>query len=269
MKITVFTSNQPRHINLINSLASISDEVYVIQECNTVFPGAVEDFFRKSETMQAYFERVIESEKVIFGDLSFSPNNVKHISVRMGDLNKINIGKLKPALNSDYYIVFGSSYIKGDLIDFLVENSAINIHMGVSPYYRGNSCNFWAMYDGRPELVGATIHMLSRGLDSGDMLFHAFPPAILENDPFLLGMRAVKSAHDALAFYISNGDVKKFKPVKQDKSLQIRYTKNSEFTDEVAHEYLESLPKAEEVYSKIKVRIANDFLNPFIPSVNF
>ena len=39
MKITVFTSNQPRHLYLIQQLVSICDEVYAIQEYNTVFPG--------------------------------------------------------------------------------------------------------------------------------------------------------------------------------------------------------------------------------------
>src|SRR5690606_39404976 len=69
---------------------------------------------------------------------------------------------LADALDSDVYVVFGASYIRGPLIDYLVARGAINIHMGVSPYYRGSSCNFWALYDGRPEYVGATIHKLSR-----------------------------------------------------------------------------------------------------------
>ena len=33
--------------------------------------------------------------------------------------------------------------------------------MGVSPYYRGCDCNFWALYDNNPHLVGATIHICS------------------------------------------------------------------------------------------------------------
>lgn len=44
MKITVFTSNQPRHLSLVEKLASIADTVFVIQECNTAFPGKVADF---------------------------------------------------------------------------------------------------------------------------------------------------------------------------------------------------------------------------------
>ena len=45
--------------------------------------------------------------------------------------------------------------------------------MGISPYYRGTDCNFWAMYDNNPHLVGSTIHLLTKGLDSGPILYHA------------------------------------------------------------------------------------------------
>lgn len=48
MKITVFTSNQIRHLSLIADLASIADEVFAIQECNTLFPGETADFFKSS-----------------------------------------------------------------------------------------------------------------------------------------------------------------------------------------------------------------------------
>ena len=47
--------------------------------------------------------------------------------------------------------------------------------MGISPYYRGSACNFWALYDKNPQFVGATIHYLSEGLDDGDILFHVLP----------------------------------------------------------------------------------------------
>ncbi|MBT2282001.1 hypothetical protein J7E78_00305 [Paenibacillus polymyxa] len=144
-----------------------------------------------------------------------------------------------------------------------MKNKAINIHMGVSPYYRGNSCNFWAMYDGNPQLVGATIHMLSKGLDSGDMLFHAFPK-LEAIDPFILGMNAVKSAHKSLVTYISNGLIEKFVAVKQNRELEIRYTRNVDFNDEIAKKYLENLPDLTNLKGKIENRDSHQFLNPFI-----
>jgi hypothetical protein len=63
MKITVFTSNQPRHISLIESLSNIADKVFAVQECNTIFPGEVDDFFKKADLMQQYFKNVINAEK--------------------------------------------------------------------------------------------------------------------------------------------------------------------------------------------------------------
>ena len=96
----------------------------------------------------------------------FRPVQCATLSLKAGDLNALDIGLLAPALELDVYVVFGASYIKGPLVEFLVTHRAINIHMGVSPYYRGTSCNFWAVFDGNPDLVGATIHLLSRGLNS-------------------------------------------------------------------------------------------------------
>jgi methionyl-tRNA formyltransferase len=263
MKITVFTSNQPRHISLIESLADIADMVFAIQECNTVFPGKVNDFFKKSDVMQEYFSHVIAAENDVFGNLKFTRNNVTQLALKSGDLNMVDLKTLSPALNSDYYIVFGSSFIKGPLCDFLVESKAINIHMGVSPYYRGSSCNFWALYDSNPQLVGATIHMLGKGLDSGDMLFHTFPKTD-SADPFILGMNAVKSAHNSLVDYIKTGFIRELSPVKQDKELEIRYTRNNDFTDEIAKVYLNNLPSENEIKSKLENRDLSQFLHPYM-----
>ncbi len=262
MKITVFTSNQPRHLSLIKDLANICDEVFAIIEVNTIFPGKNTDFFRKSEIMQKYFSNVINSEKKIFGDISILPSNVRPLIVKSGDLNDIHMSILAPALNSDEYIVFGSSYIKGDLIDFLVSKNAYNIHMGVSPYYRGSSCNFWAAYDRNLTMIGATIHLLSKGLDSGPILFHALTKPT--DNAFDLGMKAVKSAHIGLVQNIDSGKIKDFQPIIQDKTLEIRYTKKADFDDVVALEYLNNLPTKEEIYNSYSNLDMSKYLNLFV-----
>ena len=102
--------------------------------------------------------------------------------------------------------------------------------MGLSPYYRGSSCNFWALFDRRPTYVGATVHLLSKGIDTGDILFHCLPQYILDN-PFLFTMRSVEVAHVALAKRIQSGDIHRIDPVKQDPSKELRYSRNSDFDD--------------------------------------
>lgn len=263
MNITVFTSNQPRHLALIRSLAEISGHVFAVQECNTVFPGEVKDFFDNSDVMQRYFTRVREAEHEVFGSVGFLTGNIEHLAIKSGDLNRLSRESLEPALNSDVYIVFGASYIKGWLIDYLVERRAVNIHMGVSPYYRGSSCNFWAAYDGHPELVGATIHMLSRGLDSGDMLYHALPRPE-DIDPFVLGMKAVKAAQESLVSRIPGGEIFTYIPEKQDASKEFRYTRNRDFNDEAAGDYLEHLLTPEQVRAKLEERDMSMFKEPYV-----
>ena len=113
------------------------------------------------------------------------------------------------------------------------------------------------MYDRRPSYVGATIHLLSKGLDSGDMLFHCLPKDILDN-PFLFTMRSVDVAHAALEERIRTGEIHQIDPVKQDRSREIRYSRNSEFDDGKASEFLNRIANW-----KTKVPDYPDLLNPW------
>lgn len=265
MTITLFTSNQPRHTSLIERLAPLADRLFVVQECNTVFPGQVDDFFRKSDVMQRYFARVIAAERETFGVPRFPAvaGNVRSLPIRMGDLSRMPLDALDEALRADVFIVFGSSYIRGPLCDALVERRAVNIHMGVSPQYRGSSTNFWPLYDGRPEFVGATIHRLTTGLDSGPILFHALPAAEAV-DPFVLGMLAVRAAHQAIADSLRSGELDGLEPLPQDRSLEIRYTRNADFTDAVAGEYLDRIPTSDEIGRMLARRDSTAFVRPRI-----
>jgi hypothetical protein len=264
MKITVFTSNRPRHMSLIERLCGVGEEVFAVQECSTVLPGRVQDFYNKSDTMQRYFAHVLEAEQQVFGRPRFGPTKARQMPIKMGDLNLMDLDDLAPALASDVYVVFGASFIKGALAEFLVERPTFNIHMGVSPFYRGSSTNFWAMYDGRADYVGATIHQLTKGLDSGPILFHAFPPTE-PTGAFELGMRAVEAGHAALAERLADGSLWDIEPVDQDKSLELRYSRNREFTDAIAADYLDrDMPSAEQIAQTLARRERNQFVRPWV-----
>jgi hypothetical protein len=84
-------------------------------------------------------------------------------------------------------------------------------------------------------------------LDSGPILFHALPePARV--DPFVYGMLAVRAAHQALVETIAHEQIRDIEPVAQDRSQQLRYTRNADFTDEVAADYLRRLPTPDAMF---------------------
>ena len=182
MKITLFTSSLNRHNYLVNLLSQICDELFVVQEVKEVNNGIERKYDPNSKIMMTYFKNVEKAQIKFFGNSLANNNNIKILSIKSGDLNKYKLETLKEFLRSDYYVVFGSSFIKGELIDFLIKKRAINIHMGVSPFYRGTDCNFWALFDNNPHLVGATIHLISKDLDNGPILFHAMSK--LKDNPF-------------------------------------------------------------------------------------
>ena len=94
---------------------------------------------------------------------------------------------------------------------------------------------FWALFDNNPHLVGATIHLLSKGLDSGPILYHALSE--IKEDPFIYTMSAVKSAFESIAQKIENKTIFEHTPEIQDKSKEIRYSKKVEFNEETVNKY--------------------------------
>lgn len=262
MRIGLLTSNQPRHLALARRLAAVAEELFVLQECNTIAPGEVEDFFRRSPVMQRYFAQVLRAEAEVFAPVGFHPANVRSLAVKHGDANRLPLATLAPLLESDVIVVFGSSWLRGALVDRLIEKRALNLHMGISPQYRGSSCNFWALYDGRSEYVGGTLHYLGKGLDSGPIIAHALPDAG-DGEPFALGMRAVAATHELLGRLLEGGGLFDLAPVEQDRAAELRYTRNADFDDAVAARYLADPPDPATVASRLAARRPGDFVRPF------
>lgn len=234
MKVTLFTSNQPRHVALINRLAEVCDLTAYVETTTGASTGYHISY--DSNEKCEYFGWVGQAEAAVFPREFISGAKVE--ARKMGDLPS-------RVPQADRFIVSGASWIKGLLCDQLIEGKAVNVHAGIAPQYRGSSCNFWALYDGNPEFVGATTHMLTKGLDNGDICWLSRPDKPIDN-PFEFTMRAVKAAHDDLVDWVSTGAAPQ-RTYKQDLADEIRYTKAVDFTDEICGEYVRLLKEG--VYS--------------------
>ena len=42
-----------------------------------------------------------------------------------------------------------------------------NLHVGIPAYYRGSSCNFWPIHNSDLKNLGATVHIIEKGIDTG------------------------------------------------------------------------------------------------------
>ena len=58
------------------------------------------------------------------------------------------------------------------LVNSKIINSSsliLNLHTGLSPYYRGGNTNCWPIIKNEYGAFGATIHKMSQGIDNGDI----------------------------------------------------------------------------------------------------
>lgn len=230
MKITIITSNSIRHKFLIKSLSH--HKLKIIIEKKKKFNYLKNSKNASNVIIKKYFKKVIEAEKKIFKNIKITKQMYDNkIEFNYGTLTKKKIFDLKKYLDSDLFIVYGSSYIKGELAKYLYKKKSINIHMGISPYYKGTNCNFWASIDKNFHLIGATIHLLSKNIDGGPILYHSISKRIA--NPYYYSMKNVKSAILSLRHKIDNKTLFKIKPLKQEIDKNIRYTKNKDL--EVKH----------------------------------
>jgi methionyl-tRNA formyltransferase len=70
------------------------------------------------------------------------------------------------ALQPDVILVFGTGIVK-DRVLAMARMLALNLHSGISPYYRGTDCVFWAIYNQELQLLGATVHECTSDVDGG------------------------------------------------------------------------------------------------------
>lgn len=49
----------------------------------------------------------------------------------------------------------------------------INMHHGIAPLIKGMQSPYWALYERRPEWLGATVHEIDDGIDTGSPLAYA------------------------------------------------------------------------------------------------
>lgn len=62
----------------------------------------------------------------------------------------------------------GTSILKDHILK--TSDLALNLHWGLSPYYRGTYCTEWALINWDPYNIGVTIHKLAKIIDGGNIL---------------------------------------------------------------------------------------------------
>ena len=197
MRAIVLTSTMRRHVFVANTLASRLDVAAVWQERKSFEPLRYADNADDATVIGRHFDARQASEDAFFArhDAVQGP---RAFQVPPGGCNEPSAVEAMRALAPDVVLVFGTGLLKARLLDSF-PGRAVNIHLGLSPYYRGAGTNFWPLVNGEPEYCGATIHMLDDGVDTGPILAHVRPDIAPADGPHEIGNKTIVAAAAALA----------------------------------------------------------------------
>ena len=196
----LLTSTALRHSFVINHLAARLDLVGVWRETKSFQPERSAQTTADRRTIDEHFAARERSERLYFEDHArLRLNAGAHLrEVGPGGINDPTARAQMIALAPEVLLVYGTGLLGHDLIEAF-EGRIVNLHLGLSPYYRGSGTNFWPLVNREPEYVGATIHYLDAGIDTGPIIAHVQPSISADDGPHDVGNKTILEAAASLA----------------------------------------------------------------------
>lgn len=195
MRVALVTGSHGRHQYIATEIQKISSESMIIIEDT---PLVESPHFLKR---QRYERQILTISETAQSALSASATTAAQNQINSDDrlVEKLN------AFNPSFIFFYGCSIIKKPLITRL-NGILINIHLGLSPYYRGAGTNFWPLYNGFPEFVGVTYHALTEKVDNGYIFLQRRALPDSANNVHQYGLNLIKKIPSDLRLILENRD---------------------------------------------------------------
>jgi folate-dependent phosphoribosylglycinamide formyltransferase PurN len=173
MNIALFTSNHLRHKYIANQLTEKLPVTLIICEEKS---DKIENFSAYNDEdiqlLESHFIEREKTEKLFFGNNISFPTTVEVINLPFGQLNSEETVEVLEKNEINLVLLFGTSLIKPLILDHFPDR-VINLHLGLSPYYKGSGTNFFPIVNEEFECIGATFHIATNQVDAGALL-HQF-----------------------------------------------------------------------------------------------
>lgn len=171
MKILTVTGSHPRHLYMIKSLKHAGHDVTsVVMRRENLHAGGRNP---GGKLAKMHFNIREDVELQTFGDLS--PRDFADIEIDAEQITKGHLSLSAVQLAQfDLGLVFGTSLLPASLLSIL-PRMTFNLHLGISPRYRGAATLFWPFYMLEPNWAGYTVHKLTDEPDAGDVVLRGAP----------------------------------------------------------------------------------------------
>lgn len=222
MKILIICGDHFRHRFMLEPILKINCKINCIimkRESQKSLRHDVPKPLNKTESklLDLHLKKRYLKEVNAFGNKTiydFLDKN-KIIETDAINLNSTKIKTYIKKFNANICFIMGPGLISEKIRNILPPKT-FNIHLGLSPWYRGSATLFWPSYNLEPWKTGITFHKLNSNADSGQIIHHSVAKLKKGMDLFDLTISAMKEGRKDLKKilnYLAKG--KKIKSYKQ------------------------------------------------------
>ena len=206
MKIILLTGNSTRHIAFANrvKMSKKINLLKVFYELGNPLEAKVKNQIENQLLLNHLSQRKQTEYDFFNWFIEFSiKRKLEESYIERGFISSHKFLNEVLDLNPELIIVYGTSIIKGEIIE-IFRNKILNLHLGLSPYYRGAGTNYFPFVNNEPEFCGATFMYLDEGVDTGHII-HQIRPLIYPKDSFhQLSNRFLKECFNTYVKLIEN-----------------------------------------------------------------
>jgi folate-dependent phosphoribosylglycinamide formyltransferase PurN len=226
-KLILLTGNELRHkyFACILSANKNIDLKLVVHESNIKLKKNI--LYKQDKLIKKHIDLRHKTEINDFKKYVNLNKNYKSINIKNKSINDEKIINLIKLIEFDYIISYGCSIISTKFINKF-KKKIYNIHLGLSPYYKGSGTNFFPFVNKELQFCGSTIMQISKKLDGGKIIHQVRPNFGINDGIHTLGNKIIKKTANELCKIIT--EKKKFKFFKIKTNYKTRVYKRKDFT---------------------------------------
>ncbi len=201
MKILLWIGDEPNQKALANRINEAFPLSGIVTECRVHKP---------KHTLKKTIEKIIE--KIFLDSIGKSwwglqkyynqlyPDYPRVERLEVENINTDEAYEFSKKINPDLILVSGTRLVKDKMLSINPTMGILNLHTGLSPYIKGGpNCTNWCIATKQFHLVGNTIMLIDRGIDTGNILTTEFTTLTGNESLSALHIKVMDHAH---ALYI-------------------------------------------------------------------
>lgn len=178
MRLVIVSGSHPRHLYVAKQIMETGLVAGMVLMKREKMVDEIPEYLsgHLRELYDYHFKLRAEMENKYFGtiDQSIFSKDIPVLEIERTELNEKKVENFIRSVGADCLFSYGPDLFKENILE-TVDYFAMNLHGGLSPWYKGAATMFWPFYFLEPNYVGTTLHYITMKIDAGDIVHQTVP----------------------------------------------------------------------------------------------